>query len=210
MKVRVRFAAFAAMLCIACVMLPSCQSLISLAYEENLLVDKRNNVSYTYASVSYEPVAIGEKYAEYKKANLVLYTIPGLSPTEWLTEKYDGIGMVYYSTKMNLPTLEEFEATKVLISVTADVSIPLAEITDAQDITAIVDRLGNGEGAILPPTHEYSYTLRFVSEKYPSIYYTVRYLDCGDDRLYFFDQGLKKTVHAEDVLKKYLQGDHLE
>ncbi|NLK38962.1 MAG: hypothetical protein GX303_01765 [Clostridiales bacterium] len=188
----------------------SCSSLISLSYEDGVLIDNKNNVSYTYASISFEPVSIGEKYAEYKKANLVLYTIPGLSPTEWLTEDYDGIGLVFYSTDITLPTLAEFEPVKVLVSVTADVSIPLAEITDAEVISAIVDRLQNGEKAIMPATHEYSYTLKFVSEKYPSIYYTVRYLDCGDNRLYLFDQGEKKSVYADGLLEDYFQDDALE
>lgn len=201
-----RYAALIALLFTAIVLLFSCSSVISLSYEDDLLVDKKNNVSYTFASVSFEPALIGEKYAEYKKLNVELYTIPGLSPSKWLAEQYEGIGSIFYSTDINLPALAEFEANKVMICITADVSLPLAEITDLQDISAIIEQIDNGERAIIPPTCENSYTLKFVSEKYPFIYYTLRYLDCGDGRYYFHDRGTKKSVHANDIIEKYIQG----
>lgn len=190
-------------LCITCLTLSSCSSLISLSYENDLLIDKKNNVRYTYAPASFEPASIGEEYAEYKKTNTVLYKIPGLSPQEWLAEQYEGVGSLFYSTSIALPSLGEFEANEIFVSVSADVSITLANITDADDIAAVINALENGEKEILPATYTNCYDLKFASDKYPCIYYKVYYFDCGGDNCYIQDRGTGKCVYVGAMLREY-------
>lgn len=212
MKFSVRWVAFSVLLAIFCMTALACaaSSVVSLAYEDDQLVDKKRGIRYVAASISYEPVSVGEKYAECKEAELALYAIPGASPAEWLAEKSEGIGLVFHATTVTLPTLTAFEPTKVLVGLTADVFIPLAEIVDAADMAAVAAQLETGEKTVLPATYAQSYTLKFVSEKYPAIYYTVRYLDCGDNCFYLYDPGEKKAVRADGLLEKYLSGDTRE
>ena len=66
-------------------------TLVKLTYTDNQFVNKSADLCYNYASISYEPVAVGEAYAYCTDPEITLCEIPGLDPKNWLTEEYEGV-----------------------------------------------------------------------------------------------------------------------
>lgn len=197
------------LLFITAVILTSCSQLVRIIYKDGKYIDSVNNIKYENASVSYEPVSEGTEYARYNKT--VLYTIPGAEPTEWLAEKYEGIGSVFYSEDAALPALSEFEAAKILIFVSGFNNLAVASVDDAEVIAKLTDILANGEQTEAKNT-ENSYSLKIASDKYPFIYYNLVYIISSDSERYVYDRGTKRTVAVGTLIDKYFTGDpaHIE
>jgi len=187
--------------------LTSCSSLVKITYENGKYIDKAGGITYLAAGVSYEPVKVGEEYAKYGKT--VLYTIGNLNPKEWLTEKYEGIGSIYYSEKLKLPEFGEFEPVKVTICVADVITMGINRVETQAEIDAIVDIYLHGEQTELPIDGLASYHLKCTSDKYPGIYYNLLYVAGRDGRNFIYDRDTKRSVEAGDVLKKYVwnEGD---
>lgn len=192
------------LLFITAVLLTSCSQLIRITYKDGKYIDSVNNIQYENASVSYEPVSEGTEYARYNKT--VLYTIPGAEPTEWLAEKYEGIGSVFYSEDTVLPALSEFEASGIQIFVSGFNNLAVASIDDAEVIAELTDILANGEQTEAKNTDD-SYSLKIASDKYPFLYYNLVYIISSDGERYVYDRGTKKTVAVGTLLDKYFTGD---
>ncbi len=195
---------FLPLLLITAVLLTSCSQLIRITYKDGKYIDSANNIKYENASVSYEPVSEGTEYARYNKT--VLYTIPGAEPTEWLAEKYEGIGSVFYSEKAFLPALSEFEAVKISIFVSGFNNLAVASIDDAEVIAELTDIIAAGEQIEAKNTDD-SYSLKIASDKYPFIYYNLVYIISSDGERYVYDRGTKRTVAVGNLLDKYFTGD---
>ena len=200
---------FLPLLFIIAVLLTSCSQLVRITYKDGKYIDSTHNIQYENASVSYEPVSEGTEYARYNKT--VLYTIPGAEPTEWLAEKYEGIGSVFYSDDAVLPALSEFEAVKILIFVSGFNSLAVASINDADVIAELTDIIANGEQTEAKNTDD-SYSLKIASDKYPFLYYNLVYIISSDGERYVYDRGTKRTVAVGTLLDKYFTGDpaHIE
>lgn len=188
---------------IGVILLTSCSSLIKITYDDGKYIDKANGITYYSAGVSYEPIAIGGEYAMYKKT--VLHTIDGLDPKLWLTEMYEGIGSIYYSTDIKLPSIDEFEPDSFLICLVDETIQNLKTVESSSDIEAILNAIENGDDVELPLSAE-SYHLKFVSDKYPSIYYNLLYVQTPDGKGYVFDRDTKRCVEIGDVVSKYFGG----
>lgn len=181
--------------------------MVKITYSDGKYIDKAGGVTYLSAGVSYEPVSVGEEYAEYNKT--VLYRIGFLNPKEWLTEKYEGIGSIYYSEDLKLPEFGEFEAVKILICAVDVITISINTVEDKADINAVAELYLNGEQTELPIDGRNSYHLKFASDKYPGIYYNILYVEGRDGRNFLFDRDTKRCVEAGKALEKYLwnEGD---
>ena len=184
-------------------LLVSCSSLIKIIYDDGGYIDKSNDVTYYGAGVSYEPIAVGAEYAQYKK--IVLHEIDGLDPQLWLTESYEGIGSVYYSSEIILPSLHEFEPSAFVICQVSETIQSLKVIEDQADIDAILGAVSNGEDAELPLAAE-PYHLKFMSDKYPGIYYDLLYVQTSEGKCYVFDRDTKRCVEIGDTVSKYFGG----
>lgn len=186
-------------------MFVSCSSLVKIIYDNGTYVDKANGITYYAAGVSYEPKAVGKEYAEYKKT--VLYEIDGLDPKLWLTEAYEGIGSIYYSSEITLPTFLEFEPQSYLICQVSNTIENLKTVTNESDIESILDAYANGDDVEMPTSGE-SYHLKFTSEKYPGIYYDLVYVQNtdADDKCYLYDRNTKRCVEIGNVVSKYFGG----
>ncbi|MHB1151175.1 MAG: hypothetical protein ACYCWE_01940 [Eubacteriales bacterium] len=200
---------FLPLLFITAVLLTSCSQLVRITYKDGKYIDSAHNIRYENASVSYEPVSEGTEYARYNKT--VLYTIPGAEPTEWLAEKYEGIGSVFYSEDAVLPALSEFEAVKILIYVSGFNNLAVASINDAEVIAELTDIIASGEQTEAKNTDD-SYSLKIASDKYPFLYYNLVYIISSDGERYVYDRGTKQTVAVGTLLDKYFTGDpaHIE
>lgn len=189
---------------ITVLLLTSCSQLVRITYKDGKYTDSAHNIDYENASVSYEPVSEGTEYARFNKT--VLYTIPGAEPTEWLAEKYEGIGSVFYSEDVVLPSLSEFEANKILIFVSGFNNLAVASINDAEVISELTDILANGEQTEAQNTDK-SYSLKIASDKYPFIYYNLVYIISADGERFVYDRGTKRTVAVGTLIDKYFTGD---
>ena len=175
----------------------------SIEYDESkgLYVIKKTGIEYNYAPVFYEPVSIGSKYAKY--GNSWLYEVLGTAPTKWLSEEYNGIGSVFYSTDSKLPTISEFGADKIYICTVGENVVSLADITDKDIIDKAVSLLENGDRLESRPESEQYYHFKFASEKYPFLYYDVIFIQTSESN-YLYNRGLKYTVEVGDLFSDYV------
>ena len=198
--------------CLLCcaALLCSCSSYHSFIYKNGFFVDRATGIRYTDAPLCYEPVALGSQYALYEP-DVPIYAVRDADPREWLTEDYSGIGGMYYAESVTPPTLTEFGATGVYICVSEVNTISIGEITEADDIAALVDLLENGEDVSVSfGSDALSYSLKYSSERYPFLYYSVSYIKTADGKKYIYNRGSKKTVSAGNLLEAYLpDGDEI-
>ncbi len=169
--------------------------------ENGKYADKTNGVSYLAADINYEPVAVGEPYAEYGKTTL--YIIDGLDPKQYLTEKYEGIGAIYYADTLTLPGLSGWAADSIIICESDEITIQKGEINDAGEIAKIVDAATAAETVSGPAGSRAVYHLKFTSSIYSGLYFDLLYLDDGTHS-YFYDRTTKDYHDAGDLLLKYL------
>ncbi len=182
------------------VMLPKYPS-IEYDSEKGVYVIKKTGVEYNYAPVCYEPVTVGSKYAKY--GNSWLYEVFGTAPTKWLSEKYDGIGSVFYSTDSKLPDIGEFAADTIYICTVGENVVSIADITDKEVIDEAVWLLENGERLESRPEAEQYYHFKFASEEYSWLYYDVIFIQTSESN-YLYNRGLKYTVEVGDLFADYV------
>jgi len=182
----------------------SSSGLVKITFKDGKFIDKKNGVEYALAPICFEPFAVGEPYAEY--SDKVLYDIPGLSPKEWLTEEYEGISSLYYSSSFELPDIGEFEPDSVGVCSGELITIQDFSIDDRETIDAIVNVMSGESISRIAPAGYKSWHLKFTSKKYPNIYYDVLYIK-SDDGNYFYNRGLKKVYDAGDIMDFHLPDD---
>ena len=81
----------------------------------------------------------------------------------------------------------------------------LTTVTDAADIAALIDAWQNGEEVTytgLEPT--VNLRVKFESEKYPGIYYSLIYLEYSDGSKVLYDRYAARCVNVGDVLIEYV------
>lgn len=197
-------------LALACVMLvgslTACR-LHKVAYdkEDNVYADSRTGIRYIDAPGCYEPVAIGKEYARMTyngKTAVVFHEVGNMDPAKWLCEEGK---TVFYAEGEKLPTLTEMAPEKVHLCIEEASTMVLSTITDAGDISALIDVWLNGEE--VPYTGlEPSINLRvkFESQTYPGLYYSLIYLEYGDGTKVLYDRYAARCVNAGDVLFEYV------
>lgn len=169
----------------------------------NLYTDAKTGVSYRDAPSSFEPAVVGGKYAKIKLGGeaIVFYEIKGMNPRLWLTEEY---GTVFYSSDISLPTLTEMEPVNILVCIEQALTAVVAEISDAQDIAAVISDWESGVSTEYPATPPAaSYRLKFESDKYPGIYFSITYLEYSDGGRYLYSRFEERFVPCGDVISKY-------
>ena len=145
-----RLLRIAAALLLAVCLLGGCgDGLVTLNYENGRM--KSGKLVYIPASTTYEPTAVGEAYAYYKRANLTLYAIGSEDPTLWLTEAYaGGATTIFHAESITLPTWEELSPERMLVCQSDLLTVCLFEVTDAEVISAVLDAFLHGEAAERP------------------------------------------------------------
>ena len=162
------------------------------------LRDEERGISYAFASVSYEPAYVGDAYADWQ--DTILYEVEGWSSKKLLTEEYEGVGGLIYDEKSPLPTLDEMEADKIYCCLNGKTCIQIVEDKDV--IGKAVELLTTGEAVELPTDGIFSMSMKFASNQYAGIYYSVLYIEMGDTAYaerYLYDRGTKRCVSAGDL-----------
>ncbi len=181
--------------------------LVKLTAEGGKYVDKANDIAYMPADVNYEPVAVGEPYAD--ADGVTLHVVKGLDPRQWLTEKYEGVGAIYYADTIDLPGLDGWQADAVLVCESDVITVQKAEITNPDEVAAIVaaatqNPLDSAPEGTESGTGGYKvYHLKFTSAVYSGLYYDLIYLDNGTNA-FFYDRTSKLYYDAGTLLVAYL------
>ncbi len=183
----------------------SCDSTVIVSYENGHLVDRRHKLAYNPAPLNYEPVSVGEEFAYYKKANIKLYEIIGLDPEKWLTEEYAGSATtIFYADGEILPTLREMKPAGVHICVSANRTMSLATVRDAEVIEKLIDLYENGESVEYPLAgSKLTCELKFESPLFPCIYYNIIY-GIFPEGNFLYDRQTKRAVEIGDLLEEWV------
>ncbi len=188
-------------------MLASCSRVIKMNYNDDGALCG-GDAEYRFAPLGYEPTAQSEEYALIdNEMQETLYTIGDCDPKQWLTTEYAGAAtMVYYSTDITLPDLEEMKPEKMYVC-RQDVSVNAIAVlggTDEDDkvIADIIAMLNDNsiEDEIWPRGDvSETYQLKFYSSDWPAIYYNVVFA-IGAKGNYFYDRVNSRCISAGDVL----------
>lgn len=193
---------------------------MTLKEEDGKLIDTKNGITYLAAPICFEPSRTeDELYAKSSKSKLELYPVSGQSTSNYISELYGGIGGLWYSDEITLPTLETFGANRVYICVEGTITTALGQITDENDINFLINAITNGETCQVPTSGK-SYKLKFESDDYPGIYYNLLYIlnmtaedivkESGESGVYYnyghyvYDRATQTCVDVGEVLEKYL------
>ncbi len=191
--------------CLAVFCMSCGNSMVKLTYDAGNLIDTVNGITYISAPLCFEPVATElEPYAVCKDPEIELYGIVGCDTDLWLTEKFEGIGAVYYADgEITLPTLSEFEANQIIICIEQTITTAIGNVDDADDIGSIIAAFENGERTTIIPSGEV-YKFKFASDKYEGLYYNLVYIEAEDGKNYIYDRSTKICASVGDVMYEYL------
>lgn len=170
-------------------------------------LDADRGVTYLLAPMyAYEPVEyIADPYA--KGGGDYFYPMNGVSPQDYLArEVAEDIFDVYYNQELSLPSLAAFETSDVVVCVDNSgrpSGLPLVFSKD--ELADILHEILDGM-AIESLTGEVEavYTLRFISERYPFLYYCVKYV-VTDGGSYYYDYVSETYTRAWDVVDDHLR-----
>ena len=157
--------------------LSSCK--VNLQSGANGLYDKQHDIAYCHASPVYEAISLLKEYGTLTVTDTesyVLYTIPGMDPTEMLaTEDFN----IVYADTLDMPTLMEMMPTVLRV---CNDSMEIKRMEDAVTVAALVGDYTEGKSLSYPGiTPLRSYKARFESVSYPGFYYTLTYVEYADD-----------------------------
>ena len=178
---------------------------VSYDKEDNVYADGRTGIRYIDAPGCYEPVAIGKEYARMTytgKTAVVFHEVGAMDPAKWLCEEGK---TVFYAEGEKLPTLTEMAPEKVHLCIEEASTMILSTVTDAEDIAALIDIWLNGEE--IPYTGlepNINLRVKFESQSYPGLYYSLIYLEYGDGTKVLYDRYASRCVNVGDVLVEYV------
>ncbi|MCL2097118.1 MAG: hypothetical protein FWH10_09505 [Oscillospiraceae bacterium] len=169
--------------------------------ETGNLTDEENGLYYIYclgylraAEISAEVYARGDRGER-------LHAIPGIEPSEWLSENIRDMGMPFLFRERSVeePGLEDFETSTIYVTMSGEISVEIRRITDINIIETIINDFLNAPGVPPPDFISDSLTLNFASEKYRGIYYILEYISGHEDNYYIFDRWTGRCVLSSIV-----------
>lgn len=171
------------------------------------IVDKKTGSSYKYLPACFEPAEKSNKEygsAEISGAKQSLYSIRGLDTAKWLCTEW---GDVLYAGEEELSTLSAFEPIRAYLCYTGgSVSVSFAVI-EGDDLEKLVSTWNGGEAAVKPISDpDETYLIKFESEKFPGLYYSVSALIYGNDCYIYNRYDGAKCVADAGVIAKYIEG----
>ncbi len=178
-------------------------SLLKLTYRDDRFINKGEKLCYDYAPIAYEPASVGDAYAYCDDPEITLYEIPGLDPSDWLTEEYAGASTtVLYNAELRLPSLDELDPDKMFVCLSGDRVFSLATVEDEAVIDEIIRVFNEGEEAVWPLINStLIYNLKFLSEKNaPGIYYNLIYGEFAEGN-FLYEQGSGRCVEVGTLIQ---------
>lgn len=191
-----------ALVCLA-LSLTSCTN--RMVMDANGLTHKKTGITYTYVmDICYQPVEYApEPYTTWKYNGIKVeyYAIKGLEVTEWLYCPV--LGELLCSTGEELPDITGFEPEHALICIEEVNPYSIYKIEDKETIEKIIERYTDeatpSYSTILASSN---YTIKFVSDKYPSFYYSM-VLVADEDGVYIHDRMRDRYIDMGDLFDEY-------
>lgn len=166
-------------------LLTGCAPNVKLKESGGKCVTSAGDITYLHASTCYVPLSLGDKCGTLEVSSnlsLSLHEIPNMDSDEWLaTEEGD----VLYAEGVALPTLSDMEPTAIYVYRNTTVPSKSAEILDADIVNRLTEACAEGE--TYTPSAVATYLVRFKSDRYPGILYSLYYVEAGD-RFYLYDR----------------------
>lgn len=183
MKLKIRLLS---MLLCCMMLLASCSNLNTIKFQDEEYIDKKNNITYLQAPLTYEAVKISENgVARVKQKvgeDVILYPINGIGTDKMLA---NDLYEIFYAEDMTLPAVWDMGITAVYICQTKEISMELARIDKDTDVAALIELYRNGTSC---PKSKISmeqatghYYLKFASSTHPYLYYSLEYLTFEED-----------------------------
>lgn len=165
--------------------------------------DKRGGVTYVLAPMCYEPVAYYHKEVYAECGDLEFFEIRDASPKEYLCTAEYGVYDLYYSDALTLPSLEEFGANYARVYEVEDVAIQMGRL-EKDDAVELVRYLLSAETCEVPRDVDTSLEVKFMSDGYPFMYYSVNYYKTEEGDRYIYDRSAGRCVMLGDILESAL------
>ena len=180
-------------------------------------VDNQSGVTYVHASACYEPVALGDKHGSLQvgdKITYALHEIKGMDPLKWLATKE---GDVLYAKDMALPTLTQMKPVAIRVCMDASTVVEACRLDDVAVVQSVAEQYENGVSVTRPTeTAPVRYTVRFCSETYAGLYYTLTYLEyvsaveengVNYGHYFLYDRMQGRFVAVDDTIHRLINGE---
>ncbi|MBQ9806347.1 MAG: hypothetical protein IJW49_07570 [Clostridia bacterium] len=167
----------------AVLLLSSCSSVTVMDAKDGLYVNPDTGVSYRAAPANYESKSVNKSkliacLANEDMEENYLYAIDGVDTNRFLTTIYND---VFYADGIELPTLRSMNATRVLFTQTKVLTASLVQIDDdavLSNLTTAYEGMSFDSDLMIfedDCVRSLDFRLKFESEDYPSLYYTLDY-----------------------------------
>lgn len=170
-----------ALLC-AVFMLSSCSGGVKLTDSKGAYAEAKNGIKYNYASVCYEPVALGEEYGELSVGDMFkykVYTVPDMNAEQWLATEENNI---LYAQGVSLPTLTQMNANTIRIFTMEKSGIEVCRMGDKTVVAAVAKAFEEGERieySAMPAVEKYK--VKFYGDTLKGVCYALTYLEYSED-----------------------------
>ncbi len=203
-KILALFALLSVLLCSA-----SCRlGIKTLSYDKQAYIytEKSSGVSYLTAPLCYEAVSIAGEYAVWDsgRADVVFYGIGDKEPLEWLTVEDK---TVFYADSLTLPSLDDMQVSEAIVCAEGEYTVAIAKITEGAELENLKSLWLRGDACDCPLKQtENKYRLKFASEKYDWLYYSLSYIEDGEGGYYLYDRYADRCVSIGEAVNKYING----
>lgn len=148
-----------------------------------VLKTENGKISFYHASTVYEAVEVGKKIGTLTEIKITVdvYAIEGQSTDEWrVTED----GYVLYAEGVQLPTLADMAPTSLEVCTQSSgkrIRLITDETVIADAVKAYTEGGSEADYALAPLEPLHTYQVRFLSETYDFLRYTVTYIEYSED-----------------------------
>ncbi|MBR3963971.1 MAG: hypothetical protein IKJ80_01010 [Clostridia bacterium] len=195
-----------ALLLLICIMLTAISCGPKLVFEDGKILDTKTDVYYNFAPNTYEAIAIANAiYAvwEQNDVEVAYHAIEGLPTEEYLVDEY---GYVICADGKELPELDGFEPAGALVCTNTDVAVSIGEIKEKATLNALVDLYMNGDSQTFKNTAVDTLSIKFTSEKYPHLYFSLSVMIEEDRSVYLWNRDSGRYVNVGSLLDQYVEG----
>ena len=177
--------------------LPSCGNALKFKNDGDTgnLIDEENGRYYIYCKGYLRAGAI--KNALYAKGDQGerLYEVDGLDPAKWLSEDISKeIAFLFREESVPEPKFEEFETERIIITMSEEITVAIAQIEDRETVDMIIGDYIGGEKTAYPGVVTDWFSFLFESDKYSGIYYVLQYLVDEKNNCFLYDRWTKRCV----------------
>ena len=179
---------------VSLLIVPSCSSVKTMTFRDGKYVIS-SGLSYVRVENEYSPVTRGEVYAtlKLKYETVTLYSVDGLSPKSWLCSED---GTLYRNENETLPSPEEMHFTSAQF-IQESTGFVRHTLEDRDLMETILSSYLHGESIpYVSGAADSQYTLRFLSESFPCLYYSIEYIE------YSADIHVQKEISGADAVSE--------